>query len=648
MRRISKKTNNLLTPEQLEVAQLYREQNAIVEFLTQQCFTESDRRDKGDMLIPIHEKAMLRTMWYYTSIYLCCSRRLGKTFCIGYFLAALGGMLSGLPQEITIGVVSGSMRQVGLNFSELIRAVDSSPLLQSMTVNGPKLSSDNYLWKLKGWTDKHGAYHDGITILGLPLGSNKGSAMLRGMGFTVLIIDEFTLVPESSYQALMPTSATSRDPMRDVARRVMKENNKGWSPPVFDPSQSRIIYASTANYTFCPAYKVFQLHQTNTALNLYAQEALKLTGNRYPTKDIYPEFVEKSKLVLKYVPKDIYDKFLPIVRGEVGHKSRIVKEFVEYLQGWYENKYMCLQLPMTAAPEEWYKEDKIKSIFAVLSDSEIQMEFFAKWLSDSDGIYKASLLARNTNESIPIECRGDGEHSYIIGVDPAEAKKFGVVVLKVIDQVDRVSAQVVYAREYDVTEEGLNHPQQVKAVYDTLNRFSPCLVIVMDRGGGGSSIAASMAYQIEPFEGTWGEFGQPVLSIELDDEEKRELDGEPLLWLLSMDNPMVTDTNRRALSALQSGRLLFSGMLPRTPEEDTPFYDLNTLKSQMSKLIAKPVGNRIKFDLPSNPDDATHTHDLWSAFTLAFKGFLEYTEGELITKKKQTKPPIGFWGKMAW
>lgn len=649
MRRKNKDEEALLNTEQLGVAQLYRERNAVVEFLSQQCFSEFDRKDKKNQLIPIHEKVMLRSMWYYSFIYLCCSRRLGKTFCVGYFIAALGGMLSGLPQNIDIGVVSGSMRQVGLNFQELMRAVDNSPLLQSMTVDGPKLSSDSYIWKLKGWKDDQGAYHDGVSVVGLPLGSNKGSAMLRGMGFTNLIIDEFTLVPESSYRALMPTGATSSDPMRDVVRRANINMGKVWTPPVFDPAHPRLIYASTAGYTFIPAFKVFQRHQTNATLNLHAQEILELIKCDYPNKDVYPDFVEKSKQILKYLSEDLYEKYVPIVRGDKSNRSDLVKDFVDYLRTtWYTDKYMCLPLSMDVAPEEWYQEEKIQAIFAMLSDAEIRMEFKAEWLSDSEGLFKASQLQRVTNESIPVENRGDGEHLYIIGVDPAEAKKFGVVVLKVIDQVDMVSAQVIYAREYDVTEEGLDHPNQVKTLYATLNRFSICVAIVVDKGGGGSSIAASMAHQTEPFQDTWGEFNQPVLSVDLDEEEYKELEGEPLLWLLPMDNPMVTDTNRRALAAIQSGRLLFAGMLPRTSEEDAPFYDLGKLKSQMSKLVPKPVGNQIKFDLPSNPDDARHIHDLWSAFTLAYKGYLEYIEGSLITKRNQYKSPVGFWGKLGW
>lgn len=629
-----KKDSNYLSTSQLEVSKIYRDKGAVCEFLTQQCSTP-DRPFK----LPEHERAILRVLWLYNYVYICAARRAGKTHCIGNFFAALGGILSGIPQTLRFGAVSGSMRQVSYIYEELSKTVDNSPFLQSLTSYGPKLTKDAYIWELKGWRSDSGAIYEGHTFIGLPLGASKGSQNLRGTGTSGLFMDEFTLVPESSYQALLPVGATSRDPMADI-ERIQRAKSDIWSPPVFDPTHERLIFCSTWDYEFVPAYKVFSQYRNNTALNMVANELLKAFDYHYPYKRDKDKFHELARKVFLYLGTDTQTHYYPVLEADM--ESGIVKEFIDYLRSyWYGYRYMCLEIPRNVLPEDWHRKEWLDTILPLLSDIQICHEFDGPWTSDSSGVFRGSTLFKATDESIGVEVEGEDQHVYIIGVDPGENKKFGISILKVIQHPDKsYSCQIIYVREYDITEKSLNHPSQVRLLFGLLNQFKTAIGLVVDRGGGGVAISSSMMEQKEPYGDTWGEFGKPVLNIE---EENDGREGKEMLWLVAMDNKTVFETNSRLLAGLQSGHVRIAGAPPGEGEEDV-YEDIQKLKKQMARLVIKPVGGTmVKIDLPSKPTDASHSHDLWSALTLAYLGYLQYIEGNLFQGDEVTTLPTGFW-----
>lgn len=602
-----------LSSSHLEVAQIYRENNAICEFLIQQC-SKSDKPFR----LPDHERAMLQVMWLYHYVYIVAARRAGKTHAIGNLFAALGGLLTGIPQTLTFGAVSGSMRQVGYIFDELIKTVDASEYLQSITKYGPKLSKDSYIWELKGWKTGDGTVYPGHTFVGLPLGSSKGSQNLRGGGTTGLFLDEFTLVPESSYPALLPIGATSRDPMEDVERMKLKKTDV-WEPPTFDPTHERLIFCSTGDYDFVPAHKIFSQYRISTSINKYSNELLKALNYRYPNKRDEKLFHSLSEKILSLLDTELQLYYSSILSDKI--TSLKVIEFMDYLRSyWHGYQYMCIQLPMDALPEGWYRKTYLDTILPMMSEVEVSQEFFAKWTSDSSGVFRASTLYKATDESLGVELVGDDLHDYILGVDCGENRKMGVVILKIIDHPDGThTVEVVYARQHDITSEKLTHPNQVRLLYSLLNKFRRTIGLVLDRGGGGVAVAATMAEQVEPYGEIWEEFGQPVLTI---GEENEDKEGKEIAHLVSMDNKTVYETNSQLLAALQSGRFRFAGKIPNVSgempdmqalidDEEVVYNGIKILKSQMMKLIVKPVaGTAVKIDLPSKPTDATHIHDI--------------------------------------
>lgn len=636
-----KAKESLLTTEQLEVCRIFREKNAICEFLEQLCSPKNK-----PLKLPQHEKALLRALWYYNFMYWCASRRVGKTFCIGKGLAAILGMITGLPETHTFGVVSGSMRQVSLDFDETIQAVDNSPFLQSITIKGPKLTQDHYIWELRGWEDNEGTYYKGHQLIGLPLGAQKGSTMLRGLGVTTLVIDEFTLVPESSYQSLLPISATSRDPMKDVEAAIdRKTKGDNIITSSFDPAHSRLVFASTAGYEFQPAYRVFSAYLHNTRITIEANQLLSKLRSKYPGSAQYDMFYKCFTSMYSHFPLEVQEHYRTLLRLSVDNiaSNSLVHEYIDYLRDvWEGYKYLAVSLPMTVAPTNWFNPEKMQSIFTLLTPAEVEMEFYAKWQKDSSGFFRESVLQSITDISIPVEMKGDIEHTYIIGIDPTEVNKLGIVVLKIIDHLDHKSVRVVYAREHDATKEHIGHPQQVKLLFDILNAFPNTTVIMLDQGGGGKAISDTSSEQHEPFTDLWGEYNQPLLNLEDPSISKK---GARLIWTLQMDNNTVLETNRKIMANAQIGRFTFSGKLPEIAEEDV-YFSIDTLKKQMSRLVLKPIGgSQVKVDLPTERDDPSHIHDLWSALTLAYRGFIEYAEGDFITlNQRKSRISLGFWG----
>lgn len=668
--RQKKTQRQVLTQQQMDVCRIYREGDAVSEFIFDQANPSPDI-DDIDQVIPTHEDIVLRAMWESSFMYLCASRRLCKTFCIGNFMAACGAMLSGLHEPIRIGIYSGSLRQVGLNFAELGRAVDRSTLLQSMTVLGPKQTTDGYIWELMGWEDENGKYYEGVKVEGFPLGAQRKSSTSRGLGFTILIMDEFQMVPESSYAAIFPTSATSTNPMEDVRKemeaaaelkRVQLDADGLWTPPDFNPMKNRLILAGTAYWQFIPAYKVFADYMAFYKLNTEALTLLDMLDGRYPEGgDGMPYRRQVARVVGNLPTIKLRDRFSPLLEEAEPLNGSLSRQLVDYLRlDWSDTKYSAFQLPMTVAPQGWYKKDYIEATVRSMPNHEVQMEFFAKWLPDSDGPFPASLLENASNKGVSIELRGDGHHSYIIGVDPATAKKFGVVVGKVVDEGDRTSIQIVYVREYDVSDEALGHIEQVKILFRTINAFWPCKVCVIDQGGGGISIAQTMAHPVELGEGIWGtNLGQPALCY--DNDLHIGMKGQKVNWVLPMPNNMVTEVNNRMKSFLQSGVLQFAGQDMPTrmlseyddsgevvatnfDEADIVRDDMRKLKSQMQQLIMKPAGDGVKYDLPTDPSSPQHVHDLWSAATLMVKGLLEMVEGNVLLEA-HTDIPDGMWAE---
>lgn len=252
--------SDLLNDEQLEILTKYREFGLIAEFLE-----DLGGCEEQPFELPLHQKYALQLIWDFSFIYFVWARRLGKTFIFGNAPLGLAALLSGLPVTIPIGILSGSYKQVKLNFHEIISTYNRSSFIRSISEKPPRILSGHCEWRLKG----HGNF-EGHRIEAYPLNSTQGSDTLRGYGFPILFVDEFQLVPEKSYRVLLPAASASGNPMLR-----MKEKRET-SIPVDKPEKNRIIFGGTGYYQFSAAYqKIYVPFERKARMNSLAQDILQ-------------------------------------------------------------------------------------------------------------------------------------------------------------------------------------------------------------------------------------------------------------------------------------------------------------------------------------------------------------------------------------
>lgn len=249
-----------LSREQVEVLRAYREGGCICEFLESVIGSEDD-----PFVLLDHERAALRAIWDYRFTYLIWARRLGKTFTISHAIIGLASLLSGMPHTMTIGVLSGTGRQVKIIFQEIRRSYFRSPFLQSISIKEPKFYPDRCEWRLKGY-----AGYEGITVVGYPLNSQRGSSTLRGFGFPIIFLDEFQLIPRESYKSIFPTGAVAGNPVLRIISGDKRRDD--------DPAKLRMVLSGTAYWEFVPAYETYSLFRRYMDLNQKVNLFLRSIG----------------------------------------------------------------------------------------------------------------------------------------------------------------------------------------------------------------------------------------------------------------------------------------------------------------------------------------------------------------------------------
>lgn len=254
---------DLLNSEQLEILGHYRNQGAPAEFLED--FVEED--ENNPFIIPPHQRAALYAIWDYSFVYLNWCRRSGKTFVFGNAPLAMGAMLSGAGVSLKIGLYSGTFSQVKLDFAELTETWKRSPFLQSLTEKEPRVGMGSCEMRFKGAGNT-----EGILIQARPLSAQRKSDSTRGFGFPLLFIDEFQLLPESSYAAILPQFTVSGNPVLRMRRR--RERGQIGHQKKVDATKNRIILAGTSSYQFVPAYRIFSMVETWSVISRLSKELL--------------------------------------------------------------------------------------------------------------------------------------------------------------------------------------------------------------------------------------------------------------------------------------------------------------------------------------------------------------------------------------
>lgn len=393
-------------------------------------------------------------------------------------------------------------------------------------------------------------------IEGQPLGDGS---KIRGARYYLIIADEFAQIPEDIFNTvIVPMAATKASPMQNVRRVQMKRDliERG--------------LATEADFKDDPD-QANKIVMTSSAFFQF--------NHMYETITSYEELIQKGS-----------------------------------------NKHAIHSFTYRDMSEGFLDEENIRTARVRLSDIEFRMEYLAEWLSDSSGIFKASLINKcKTASSHTVKLSGDPGKEYILGVDPARTSDAFALCMIEIGAIHKV----VGAWEYY----GMVFPKMSDLVMDLCNRYN-VIALHMDSGGGGLAI--------KDLIGEEARYGTSRL-LDVDDEETQHLEGRRILHMANFSPKWIAEANYGSLNLMEKDHLHF----PRNPqvihtgdakilEEKEEVYE--TVEKMLRQMLLISVSeNRsgvAHFDVPSGGGHAAQKKDLYTSFILAAKQAYDMTIAE--------------------
>lgn len=387
----------------------------------------------------------------------------------------------------------------------------------------------------------------GSILQAVPLGDGT---KIRGLRGHLIVSDEFAQIPEDVFDMVIrPMGATSTNPMENVRRleRLKKNLEKG------------------------------QLSKEEYEDEVRGDSVNKIIG----TSSAFFTFNHMYKRI------QAYQKFI-----EEGSQEHAL-HFVSYKD----------------MPVGFLDMSNIENAKATMSRVYFSIEYEATWESDSDGVFKASLIEQCKDRNTFVKLSGDIHSSYIVGVDTARSSDaFAVVVIEIGNP-----SRVVHA--FQAT--GRKFPEMAQIVYDFCERFNVRLVM-MDAGAGGGGVAIKDILSNSQF------FPSGSLILDMDDEENKDRRGRKILRMHVPKPNSVAEANYSALNILEQGVLKFpASPLEFSEEKENVFLEIQEmLKQMMSVTITETKSGQAHFDIPAT-GTGSRKKDLYSAFILAAKGLYD-------------------------
>lgn len=264
-------------------------------------------------------------------------------------------------------------------------------------------------------------------------------------------------------------------------------------------------------------------------------------------------------------------------------------------------KYSVHQIPHWLLPEGFLDKDNIDEAERVMSSHEFRMEYEADMISDSEGFFKASVLAECTAGSgFSIKLKGDSDKQYVLGIDPNQggSASCGAVIVELGD-----TNKVVNAIEFKklTTQQLTSAVQNICATYNIKRVF-------MDKGGGGKAI-------MDLLEEGYGN-KEPIIDRTEPDNAQKE--GRHILEMVNFAPAWISDANFSTLSLIEDHKLIF----PQPPDyndniANKHYETVELLKRQMLNIIVtQTASGALHFDTPKKGQNK----DLYSAIILAGYG----------------------------
>jgi len=396
----------------------------------------------------------------------------------------------------------------------------------------------------------------GSHIEALPLGTD--GSKIRGSRFFTICADEFAQIPDTIFNTVIkPMAATTRDPMENVEKIRRQE-----------------------------------------------------------------ELVRKGILTAEDVIDDSsVNKILMASSGyyKFNHMWTRMKAYWKKMDEGDE-KYCVHQIPYWDMPKGFLDMDNIEEAKASMSIAEFQTEYEAKMVSDSDGLFKASLLEACSRSGHTIQLKGEPGRQYILGVDTAKKQDCFAVVVVEFGSPNRIV--------HVVEKEKMPFPEQALFIHKLCDKFN-VVRIFMDRFGGGEPLKDILALGLENNE--------PIL--DLNDKEHDPKAGRRILELCTPAPTWIQEANFGTKALLERKNYLFPEV-PLSAISDQfaiSYENVRKLKSQTLSIVMtqNPGGTTLHFDTPTKGG----RKDLYSAFILAGWGI-----NKVVAENEEEDKPILFHG----
>ena len=273
---------------------------------------------------------------------------------------------------------------------------------------------------------------------------------------------------------------------------------------------------------------------------------------------------------------DYWRRYKDIIESR-GDTKKLEEIFKGDVPPNFDYKDFCIiRVPVELLPPGFMDEKTIGKAKATLHKSQWLMEFGAAWPTDSDGFFRRTLIetcvvGRPDN---PIELpscgpvrfsaalRGDRDHFYVMGVDPAsESDNFAIVILEVHPDHRRIVFCWTTTRRRhrarlakSLVQDENFYTYAARKIRDLCQAF-PCVHVAMDKMGGGISVEEALRDSANLEEGEI-----PILPtiVEGDEKDTDRMPGEHILELVKFANAdYVSGANHGMRLDFESKTLLF-------------------------------------------------------------------------------------------
>jgi intein/homing endonuclease len=360
---------------------------------------------------------------------------------------------------------------------------------------------------------------------------------IRGARFHILLVDEFAQVPQEIFDAVIkPMAATSSSPMERVK---------------------------------------------------YIQRIRKLQSLGVDTSEIESGSVS-NKIIMA---SSAFYKF--------NHMYTRIEQYNRIIEAGDTN-YSVNSLCYLDMPDGFMNDDIINEARETMASSIFRMEYLAEWESDSDGIFKASLLSKRIlplGDSVKLT--GDPNKEYIISCDPARTSDYFSIVVIELGNINKV----VCASQFHK----MKFPDMAVTIMDYCDRFN-VVRLVIDSQGGGHAVKDILADKTK--------FGSKVI-LDMDDEEYAGVEGRKFLQMIKPSPTYNAEANYATLALLEQEKLYFAGapLFEEYIEEKERVYEtIKALMSQMLNIVVTQTKSGVvHFDVPNGGGHGAQKKDLYSA-----------------------------------